>query len=152
MDSKYFDFCRPYPSSPATTAVFGSSYLSSLYFYLTLYRGCGLAYPYNWRGFVGAKKVEPGPLSIYSFIPGRICSTSNTDVSLLHQPVLTLDASFLQQPVLPLNVSFLCCLWTCLCYLRTYLFYSGLCCQCKFYSKSDCAAWTSLFSSRLSCL
>ncbi len=56
---------------------------------------------------MGAKKVEPGPLSIYSFIPGRICSTSNPDVSFLQKPVLTLDASFLQQPVLTLVVSFL---------------------------------------------
>jgi hypothetical protein len=34
------------PSAPATTVVFGS-YLSSLYSQLTLYRRCGLAYPYD---------------------------------------------------------------------------------------------------------
>jgi hypothetical protein len=38
----------------ATTVVFGS-YLSSLYCYLTLYCRCGLAYPYDGRGFVGPK-------------------------------------------------------------------------------------------------
>ena len=41
-------------SPPSTTAVFGS-YLSSLYSLLTLFRWCGLAYPYDWRGFVGPK-------------------------------------------------------------------------------------------------
>ncbi len=46
---------------PATTAVFGSS-LSSVYSKLTLVRRCGLAYQYDWRGFVGPKKC--GPLSI----------------------------------------------------------------------------------------
>jgi hypothetical protein len=52
----YFVFCRLYPSPPppATTAVIGS-YLSSLYSSLTLYRGCGLAYPYDYRGFDGKK-------------------------------------------------------------------------------------------------
>jgi hypothetical protein len=40
---------------PATKAAFDSC-LSSLYTELTLYRGGGLAYPYKWRGFVGAKK------------------------------------------------------------------------------------------------
>jgi hypothetical protein len=32
-------------------------YLSSLFYLLTLYRRCGLAYPYNWRGFVVLKKM-----------------------------------------------------------------------------------------------
>ncbi len=32
------------------------SFLTSLYSYLTLYRRCGLAYPHDWRGFVGVKK------------------------------------------------------------------------------------------------
>ncbi len=62
----YFVFCRLYPFSPqpCTTAVF-RSYLSSLYFYLTLYRRCGLAQSYDDRGFVGPQKeVDRGPLSI----------------------------------------------------------------------------------------
>jgi hypothetical protein len=46
---------------PATTALFGS-YLSSLY----SYRGCGLAYPYDWRGFVGAKKKTRVDLSVFN--------------------------------------------------------------------------------------
>jgi hypothetical protein len=41
--------------TPATTVVFGS-YLSSLYSLLKLYRRCGLACAYDWRGVVGAKK------------------------------------------------------------------------------------------------
>jgi hypothetical protein len=68
MGPMYFVFCRLYPSSPSTTAVF-CSYLSSLYstLNLTLYRGCGLAYPYDWRGFVGAKKkMSVGLFSIQS--------------------------------------------------------------------------------------
>jgi hypothetical protein len=52
---QYFVFYQHYPFSPATTAVFGS-YLSSLYSKPTLYRLCGLAYPYDGRGFVGPKK------------------------------------------------------------------------------------------------
>ncbi len=32
------------------------SHHCSIFNYLSLYRGCGLAYPYDWRGFVGAKK------------------------------------------------------------------------------------------------
>ncbi len=40
------------PTPIAITAVFGS-YLSNLYL---LTCGCGLAYPYDWRGFVGTKK------------------------------------------------------------------------------------------------
>ncbi len=48
---------------PATAAVFGS-YLSSLYFLLTLYRGWGLAYPYDLRGFVGPKKKTSVALSV----------------------------------------------------------------------------------------
>ncbi len=43
------------PFPPAIMVMFGS-YLSSLYPQLTLYRGCGLAYPYDWRGFVRVKK------------------------------------------------------------------------------------------------
>jgi hypothetical protein len=50
---------------PAITAVFGS-YLSSLYSLLTLYRGCGFAYPYDWRGFVGAKKKTSVVLSVFN--------------------------------------------------------------------------------------
>jgi hypothetical protein len=52
---------------PATKAAF-DFYLSSIYTELTLYRGCGLAYPYNWRGFVGAKKkTRVGHLVINPF-------------------------------------------------------------------------------------
>ncbi len=43
----YFVFCRLYPPSPSQHGSF-SSYLSSLYSSLTLYRRCGLAYPYDW--------------------------------------------------------------------------------------------------------
>ncbi len=39
---------------PANTALF-CSYLPSLYSRITLYCGCGLAYPYDWRGFVGLR-------------------------------------------------------------------------------------------------
>ncbi len=39
------------------------SFLSSLYSLLTLYRRCGLAYPYDWRGFVGTKKKTSVGLS-----------------------------------------------------------------------------------------
>ncbi len=59
----------------ATTAVLGS-YLSSLYSKLTLYLRCGLAYPYDWRGFVGAKKNTRVGLvvsySYFSFMPSTI--------------------------------------------------------------------------------
>jgi hypothetical protein len=60
------------PSPPLPpTAVFGS-YLLSLYFLLTLYRVCGLAYPYYWRGVVGAQKIMSSVLlAYYSFIIGR---------------------------------------------------------------------------------
>ncbi len=42
-------------------------YLSSLYSWQTLYLGCGLAYayPYDWRGFVGAKKKTSLGLWLY---------------------------------------------------------------------------------------
>ena len=49
------------PSPPSHKAVIGY-YLSSLYSYLTLYRRCRLAYPYDRRGFVGPKKGERGLL------------------------------------------------------------------------------------------
>jgi len=51
--SMCFIFCRLYP---ATTPVFGSYPVISLLLTLTLYRRCGLAYPYDGRGFVGPKK------------------------------------------------------------------------------------------------
>jgi hypothetical protein len=50
---------------PATTAVLGS-YLSSLYSLLTLYRRCGLDYPYDRRGFVGAKKKTSVGLLVFN--------------------------------------------------------------------------------------
>jgi hypothetical protein len=50
----YIVFCRPL-LPPATTAVFGSN-PSSLFSKLILYHRCGLAYPYEGRGFVGLKK------------------------------------------------------------------------------------------------
>jgi hypothetical protein len=54
---------------PSITAAIGS-YLSSLYSSLTLYRRCRLAYPYDWRGFVGATTEDArGPLSML-FIEG----------------------------------------------------------------------------------
>jgi hypothetical protein len=40
----------------ATTAVFIGSYLSYLYSWLIYYRRCGLANPYDGRGFVGPKR------------------------------------------------------------------------------------------------
>jgi hypothetical protein len=46
-------------------SVFGS-YLSSLYSYLELYRRCGLAYSYDWRGFVGAKKKTSLCLAVFN--------------------------------------------------------------------------------------
>jgi hypothetical protein len=48
---------------PATMAVFGS-YLTSLYSSPKLFRGCGLAYPFDWRGFVGTKKKTGMGLAI----------------------------------------------------------------------------------------
>ncbi len=51
------------------TEVFGS-YLSAFnYSFITKYCGCGLAYPYDWRGFVGAKQTTSVDLLVYySFI------------------------------------------------------------------------------------
>jgi hypothetical protein len=50
----YFVFCPPKPSSPSHEL--GSVWLlpdiSLLLTYITLYRRCGLAYPYDRRGFV----------------------------------------------------------------------------------------------------
>jgi hypothetical protein len=57
------------PPPPAIPAVYGS-YLSSLYSLLTLHRGCGLAYPYYWRGFVGAKE-KTSPLHVHTTGGGR---------------------------------------------------------------------------------
>ncbi len=48
------------PPPSATTAVI-DSYLLFLYSYLTVYRWYGLAYPYDWRVFVGTiKKTSVG--------------------------------------------------------------------------------------------
>ncbi len=65
----YVAFCRLYPPPPpsATTAVFGS-YLPSLYSWLRLYCWCGLAYPFDWRGFVRStmKTASVGLSEYYS--------------------------------------------------------------------------------------
>ncbi len=63
-----FCFLLSFPlfPQPPRHAVFGS-YLSSLFSLITLYHRCGLAFPYDQRGFVGAKKktgVGTGHLSI----------------------------------------------------------------------------------------
>jgi hypothetical protein len=48
--------CRLYKSSSAaTTSVFGSYTCHLSTFTITLCHGCDLAYPYDSRGFVGAK-------------------------------------------------------------------------------------------------
>jgi hypothetical protein len=61
-----FCFLSSLPLFPlTTTAVFGS-YQSSLYSELTLYRQCGLAYPYDWRDFVGDKKKTSIGLSVFN--------------------------------------------------------------------------------------
>ncbi len=39
---------------------------SHLFTNTALYRRCGLAYPYDWRGFEDQKEDERGPLSIQS--------------------------------------------------------------------------------------
>ncbi len=50
----------------------GSVWLSSIYSKLTLYCRCGLAYPYDWKGFVGDKKnTSVGLLIYYSFMPSK---------------------------------------------------------------------------------
>jgi hypothetical protein len=46
------------------TAVFGS-YLSAFNSFITKYCGCGLAYPNDWRGFVGAKQTTSVDLLVY---------------------------------------------------------------------------------------
>jgi hypothetical protein len=46
------------------TAVFGS-YLSAFNSFITKYCGCGLAYPYDWRGFAGAKQTTSVDLLVY---------------------------------------------------------------------------------------
>jgi hypothetical protein len=51
------------PPPPATTPVFGLLPVISLLLTITLYRRCGLAYPYDWRGFVRAKKETSVGLS-----------------------------------------------------------------------------------------
>jgi hypothetical protein len=50
---------------PSTTVF--DFYLPSFYSEFTLYRGCQLAYPYDWRGFVGTKKkTSVGLLVLFS--------------------------------------------------------------------------------------
>ncbi len=64
----FLSFLSTSPLPPATTAVFDYC-LSSLYSYLTLRRRCGLAYPYDWRGSMGAiKKTSVGFLFNSSMI------------------------------------------------------------------------------------
>ncbi len=48
---------------PATTTVFGSYLTISL-----LYRLCGLAYSYDWRGFVGATNKTSMDLLVFCSI------------------------------------------------------------------------------------
>jgi hypothetical protein len=58
---------QPLWYSMSYTVIPKRSYLSSLYSLLTLYRRCGLAYPYHWRGFVRAKnKTSVGLLVLNS--------------------------------------------------------------------------------------
>ncbi len=77
------------PPPPANTAVSGS-YLSSLYsiHYNTLlyYRGCGLAYPYDWRGFVVANQKTSAGLSL------SICVTLDDPVRLFQSFLVTKTA------------------------------------------------------------
>ncbi len=65
--AKVFCFLSSLPLllSPTTTAVFGS-YYSSLYSKLTLYCRSGLAYSYDWRGFVEAKKKTSVVFSVFN--------------------------------------------------------------------------------------
>jgi hypothetical protein len=57
--------CRLYPSSPQPPrqCLAPTCHLSTL---LTLYCRCGLAYLYDWRGFVGAKKKTSMGLSVFN--------------------------------------------------------------------------------------
>ncbi len=48
--------------------------VKSLYSYLTLYHGLELAYPYDWRGFVEAKKKTRMSLLVFYFsVPFTHC-------------------------------------------------------------------------------
>jgi hypothetical protein len=47
--------------------MFGS-YLSSLYSLLTLHRRCGLAYPYDWRGFLEATEKTSVGLLVFNLL------------------------------------------------------------------------------------
>ncbi len=58
MGSIYFIFCRLYPSSPSDHGSVWLLPVISLFLTNTVHR-CGLAYPYDWRGFVGTKKRRP---------------------------------------------------------------------------------------------
>ncbi len=72
------------PTLPATTAVVGC-YLSSLYSQLTLYRWCGLAYPYDWRGFfAGTKKMTSEVLLYPSQVDSGLHTTGTPYVGVLH--------------------------------------------------------------------
>jgi len=55
QQDQYICFLSSLPLLPGRVWSLGP-YLSSLYSELTLYHWCGLAYPYHWRGFAGAKK------------------------------------------------------------------------------------------------
>ncbi len=59
-----------FPSSllppPQPPWQFLAPYFSSLYSQLTLYRQCRLAYPYDWKGFVGVKKKTSVGLLVFN--------------------------------------------------------------------------------------
>ncbi len=59
----YFVFCRLYHSS---SQHHGSVWLLPVISPLLLYRRCGLAYPYEWRGFVGPKKKTRVSLLVFN--------------------------------------------------------------------------------------
>ncbi len=81
-------FIPPPPSNQPRHAMFGSSSLN-----LTLYRQCSLAYPYDWRGFVGAKKKMSVGLLVFSplwyihtliFMAMRIAERSSINSNSAH--------------------------------------------------------------------
>ncbi len=65
----YFVFCRLYHSQPRHQgSVWGPTCHITTSNYITLYRRCGLAYPYDGRGFVGPKKKTIVGLLQYSIL------------------------------------------------------------------------------------